>query len=210
MLHRTRFVHRFPALALAALVGLVGYQTVAHRPAQPSAPTHVATIDLERVFNALAQKKAADDEIQRLQSTMTSELKQQADRIRRMEADLSDHLPGSAKYRELEGKLLMAVGEYQAQQEFSNAKFSVERGRQTNRVYQSIRVAACTLAEQHRIDLILVDDSVVEMTEGDVDSITRQISARRVVYANPTLDITEELISHMNKEFQARTSAPQP
>jgi hypothetical protein len=48
-----------------------------------------------------------------------------------------------------------------------------------------------------------VDDSINEIPTAGEEETNRQISARRMVYTSAAVDITEELIAHMNKSFKA-------
>ena len=51
-------------------------------------------------------------------------------------------------------------------------------------------------------DIVLVDDTVAELPEDTTEAETmRQISARRMLYANPQVDISDELIVRMNQDF---------
>ena len=67
-------------------------------------------------------------------------------------------------------------------------------------MYDEIVLAATEFAEQHNIDFILTDDSIVELRLGTDVQVVQQMSLRRVVYANPEFDITDELIAWINEQ----------
>ena len=50
------------------------------------------------------------------------------------------------------------------------------------------------------IDIVLLNDSIPEIDLSDSARTLQQISARRILYANPVLDITEALLARMNAE----------
>ena len=58
------------------------------------------------------------------------------------------------------------------------------------------------MAVESGYDIVFVDDSVVEMVTGTEVEVRRQISARRMLYANPEIDLTEELVTRMNEAFR--------
>ncbi len=60
------------------------------------------------------------------------------------------------------------------------------------------------LAEQEGYALVVVDDSIVDFQSGTEADMMRQISARRMLYASPRVDITDALIMQMNNAFQRR------
>jgi Skp family chaperone for outer membrane proteins len=47
-----------------------------------------------------------------------------------------------------------------------------------------------------------MDDSAIPISEESSD-VLGDISARRVLYASPTLDVTDSIILHLNSQWQA-------
>ncbi len=78
------------------------------------------------------------------------------------------------------------------------------------KVYTSIRAAAGQLAVERGYSVVFVDDSISPIPPGSEQEMNRQISARRMVYTSPDVDITEELISRMNAAWKNAGPAPAP
>ena len=54
-------------------------------------------------------------------------------------------------------------------------------------------------------DFVIVDDSVVRLpTDVSEAETMRQISARRLLYTDPRVDITRDVIEWMNRDFAAQ------
>ncbi len=200
---------------LGVIVAVVAYQAGAVRPSpepdpllvpQAPAPTSIATFDLEKTFNALEEKKAADNELKRLAESMKKESDNLAKGLKAMETELEDLQPGTPKHKEMMENLAEKGHNYQAQVEFFRAKMDIDGARMMRQVYQSIRLAAEQLAKERGYAVVLVNDSISPIPPGTVEEVTRQISARRMVYASPQVDVTEELISRMNNSF--KTAGP--
>jgi Skp family chaperone for outer membrane proteins len=68
-------------------------------------------------------------------------------------------------------------------------------------VYEHIREASATLADQNGWDYVFVNDAIVALPEGDNVDMNAQIRLRRMLFANSVLDITDTLIEHMNTSF---------
>ena len=49
------------------------------------------------------------------------------------------------------------------------------------------------------VDYILADDSGIDLMEGTDLQVVQQMSLRRLVYANPSYDVTEDLIAWINQ-----------
>ena len=65
------------------------------------------------------------------------------------------------------------------------------------------------MAESEGYDLVIVDDSKAPFTENPDARVSReghilqQIAVRRIMYANPMIDITQDLIVRMNNANNA-------
>jgi len=202
--------HHLPTLLLmAVLIALLGYQSLANRfheadPAPQVNPTgtgKIATFDLEKTFNSLHQKKASDAKLLAVAETMNAEGEAEHKKIKQMETELEDHLPGTPKFKELMENYSQASYEYRALLEFDKAKIDRERAKTLKSIYGDIRKAVDSLASERGYDIVFVDDSINEIPAAGEEETNRQISARRMVYTSASVDITEELIAHMNKSF---------
>ncbi|MHC4446333.1 MAG: OmpH/Skp family outer membrane protein, partial [Planctomycetota bacterium] len=189
---------------LLGMVALVAFRSpVEPRPPVPSLGT-VATVDLERVFSNLDEKVAADIRLQALADDLQKQSEAQTREIELLEQNLDLFPAGSEKYQEAEEKFLEATVKLQAYVEFGRRKIDFQKGATLNRLYMSIKGAARLLAERDGYAIVVVDDSIVELQSGTEAEMTRQISARRMLYASPRIDITDALIRQMNNAFQMR------
>lgn len=204
------------AALLAVVIALVAYQTFANRPqsAGTDQAPRIATFDLKRTFDSLDQKKAADVAIDKTANDLKAEGDRQAKAIKQMEADLKDFPPGTPKHQELMDKWSLASQEYRAYIEFCEFKVRTERARTLRQIYMTIKRDVEQLATERRYAVVFADDSIPEIPAGTDEVVEREISARRMIYTSPDVDITEALISHMNKVYQAgnasASDAPAP
>ena len=70
------------------------------------------------------------------------------------------------------------------------------------RIYDHIRTSVGQLADRDGYGLILVDDSAIDINEQSAD-VLGEISSRRVLYAQPTLDVSDVLVAFMNEQWKA-------
>jgi Skp family chaperone for outer membrane proteins len=206
---------------LGALVAVIGYQSQANRaappaspappPASPSAaappkgptqPAVIATFDLERTFNSLSEKHAADQALQKQADEMQVKGDEQSKAIKQMQADLEVLQPGTAKHRELSDKIAQATMDFRAYVEYCKAKLDSDRAKTMKRIYLNIRKAAGEIAEQNHYAIVFVDDSIANIPQANEEETNRQISARRMVYTSAEIDVTDQIIHYMNGAFQ--------
>ena len=123
--------------------------------------------------------------------------------VKDLEAELESFQPGSDAQAAAIQKLQSAVGELKAVQEFARAKVELERARALRDTYLAIKDASRRLAERDGYDYILLDDSLPEMDLKSASQTMQQISARRTLWFNPSLDVTDALIKRMNDAYAA-------
>ena len=188
---------------LLGMVALVGFRSPASRPPVPGLVT-VATVDLERVFSNLDEKDAADISLQDFADDLQKKSEVQSRAIELLEQNLDLFPAGGEKFQEATRQFLEATVKLRSFVEFSRGKIDFRKGATLNRLYTSITEAARLLAEREGYAVVLVDDSIVDLQSGTEADMIRQISARRMLYASPRVDITDALIIQMNNAFQVR------
>jgi Skp family chaperone for outer membrane proteins len=113
--------------------------------------------------------------------------------------DLEMLAPGTDKYEKAEDAWTQAVLDYRAAVEFSKAKLDAKRAEARKVIYDAIVVEAAKFAAANGVDYILADDSGIDLMEGTDLQVVQQMSLRRLVYANPSYDVTEDLIAWINQ-----------
>ena len=166
----------------------------------------VATVDLERTFNGLEEWSQAQASEGTLSEQIQQDLDARQDEIEMLEADLEDYPEGSGKYEEAMKKLRMAALEYQGYIQFQKLKQERRSQETIFAIYEKIKTAAAALADAQGYDIILVNDSVVDIPE-QTDNVIQEISSRRVLFARTQMDITDQLIEAMNATHQATSSS---
>jgi len=191
-------------LAAAALLVVV-YQAGAMRQVNQAQaqPVRAAVVDLEKVFEQLHERAAEDANLKVRGELLEAEDKERLNKITAMGNDLEALVAGTPKYAEAEEKYIYASMEYRVWKEFELARLEREKGLIFEKLYRRVKDAVKEMA-QDRYDIVLMNDSIKELMRGTDQQVGMQISARRILYAHPTLDITADLITRMNNEFQNR------
>ena len=184
------------ALALAVGVG-PAYALLSMAPTRPAV---IGFVDLEKVFNASDKRAEAQAELEVLGQQLDDQEEELRQEIKTRQADLELLVPGTPKHKEAEKTLVAAAANLRAWIEFKAAKLDAKTAQRRTQVYDEIVLAATDFAEQHNIDFILTDDSIVELRPGPDVQVVQQMSLRRIVYANPEFDITNELIAWINEQ----------
>ncbi|MFB3138439.1 MAG: OmpH family outer membrane protein [Phycisphaerales bacterium] len=192
-------VNRPIALCLLLLAAAVVAPSYAVWSIGPSRPAIIASVDLEKVFNDIGLRAEAEIELDQLKQRFQEEADALRKEATRLEQDLDLLVRGTPQYQKAEKEYKQVALDFRALVEFNKAKLGARRAEARKEIFDQIVRAAGSFAGAHGIDYILADDSRVNLQEGSELQIVQQISLRRVVYADPAFDITDELIGWINQ-----------
>ncbi len=190
------------AFLITAVVVLVGHEATARRPEMAPA-SHVATVDLSRLFDRIEINSSWEIQISTLTDGLNSEASARQDalagKIETAEATEDEE----AKQALLDEAALMKL-ELDEWAKLKQVEVDRERALMWKSMYRAIREQATALAVADGWDIILVNDSLGELKMSDQVNAAReqqvltQILNRRMLYASETTDITEQLIVRIN------------
>lgn len=191
-------------IPLAIIAVMIAHQSLAGRNMAPAGPAVVATVDLEKAFNDLDERAQARLDLEAVADRLSVRQTELRNAVTMLEQDIESYADGSdAKQRALE-EYTLAVYELQGFIEFAKRKIDAEGARMMGSLYEKIKRSAAAISAEMGYDIVIVDDSKAAIPEGVGEAeMTRQISARRMIYSNPTLDITADLVTKMNGAFVA-------
>ncbi len=187
-------------IALLVVV-LFAWKSQANRKLAPATPAVLVSVDFERVFSSLEERVFEESKVQAFVVGMSEDIESRRQHIESYEQEFELYEPGSDKWQELLQEQQLEVLEYQAQVEYRKIRATREESKGMRRIYEHIREAAATLSKENGWDYVFVNDAAFALPEGDNVDMGAQISSRRMLYANPTLDVTDVLIEYMNASF---------
>lgn len=164
----------------------------------PTKPAVVAFVDLEKVFNSLESRKVSEEEIRAMAVRMENETTGMREELEMLQAELESLEPGSNEMAQLNDQAVAVAGRLRAFQKYSALLLEREQANDLRKTYDMIRDAAAEYSRNSGIDIVLLNDSIPTINPSDSANTLQQISARRILFANGTLDITEDLIAKMN------------
>lgn len=181
-------------LALGALLFAAGF---------PTAPTIVASVDIEKIYRSLDQLKAAEARSVKLRGELEKRLATMTDTVKSMQEDLDSYQVGTPAHNDAMNKAILKAGDLSALQSFAKLKMESEQAISIRETYVSIRSTCGLLAKEQKIDFVFIDDTVPGINPTNLEGTMQQINGRRMLYSNPALDITDALIERMNSDFRA-------
>jgi Skp family chaperone for outer membrane proteins len=163
-----------------------------------SAAAVVATIDLERVIDNLDAMAAANAELADAAELYQERIAEKRETLELLQEEI-DLLVGPQRDEKLAEAEVLA-DDLRVFTTFAEGKLEEQRVVALRRIYEDVREAAARLSRANGWDLVLVNDALVDVPPvGSQQELMRQISARRVIYGDPRIDVTDVLIQTMNE-----------
>jgi Skp family chaperone for outer membrane proteins len=187
---------------LTAILLAVGQQIGTARVAVVNVSTvsarYARTADLEAQFEQQRlsfneQRNAMQQKIQRLGQSLQQELR-----------------PGTPEFEARRKELAMQEAELQW---FSEAESQrIERGlaESLRSIYADILAALREVADEQGIDIVLAADQLPEEPAQTTTQVRQQIVLQKVLYWNPRMDLTEQVIARVNERYRAQKATSPP
>lgn len=196
-------MHHHRLIALAAVVGAIAFGLAAAPPAEPDAsptagPMLLAHVDLERVFNDINPKSQAEAQLEQMQQQFQKRKDELRGEAELLKQDLDLLVPGTEQHEKAERKYRDAAIAFSAYVEFSKAKLEKERAEARRTIFEHIVSSADSFAKAHGIAYIMSDDSGRKVEPGNEMQIVQQMAFRRLIYADHSFDVTDDLIEWIN------------
>lgn len=216
------------AFALGATVALAsflaGNADATRALIVPAQPTAIGVIDLAKLFDGLGECAEWDVRIKALEARVMDEARARKASLESGLKEVEAMTEGVEKEKRLDALRLQKL---QAEQWSLGCELEADRERSLKwqSVYRSVREGAKKLGETEGYQLVVVDDSKIEIqTQRAQNSppletqAKGQIAQLRVLYADRTIDVTDKLIVQLNNKrssmvtpaSRSKTTATEP
>jgi len=209
----TRLLLVASAAALAGAV-LLAPRAEALKPAFLAAPpTAIGVVNMAALFDRLDEAAEWDVKLKNLEAKFTEELVTRRSDLEKLGKEVESMPEGEERERKLDELRLKRL---QAEQwsVMKDLELDRERSLKWQSIYRSVRDGAAKLAADEKYELVVVDDSKLDIQpQRSKDApplevqVKSQIAQIRVLHSAKSVDVTEKLIVQINN---ARASASKP
>jgi Skp family chaperone for outer membrane proteins len=163
----------------------------------------IACLDVVRIFNEYDRQKDLEEEMKAFRDELQNEMERRKGGMDKLQATLdalSDDDPTKVKrHREM----LALQLDYRNWTDLMQADMAREIAVWNTRTYGEILAATEELALREGYDVVLYM-TPPQLIGADPEAIKEQIRARKLVYANPALDITQAVLDRLNANYRAQ------
>jgi Skp family chaperone for outer membrane proteins len=195
-------MRRPTAFAAALLVAVAAVSMWAFQSHEK--PAVIGTVDLERLYTGLDEHKAGEKRLEQIAKELNSKNEKLSQTVQSLQAELDNFKADTPGFYETTRNIEEAIGQMKAFDDFSRRKFELEKAKLIRDTYQSIKSSLGEICKQQGIDAVFLDDATPPFDPKDTRPIMQQISGRRMLWINPSIDITGVVIQKMNENFSKR------
>lgn len=170
-------------------------------------PVSVAVVDVQKVFDSLAEKVQVDADLQTRAEKLRQEDQERTRRIEDLQRDLNTlAAPGTSAFVQKQEELEQQALELRAWREYQSAKLQRERALQYERLYRKMLDTIGQVAREGGFDLVLFKEAPVDTANLKPEQLGTFIQIRKVLWVTEDLDLTDQVIQKMNNEYRNLTA----
>jgi len=191
-------------LGLIAALSLLAGPAAGLASAQSEQSTRIAIVDIQQVFNSLEEKTAIEADLRTRTQELQEKEEQRQKELQQLQSDLEILAKDSPAYKQKMEQLEMGAIELQAWRQFETKKLNRERALQIERLYNETLETIGSVAEENGYDLVLYQEQKPDFSGVKPEQIGGAIASRKVLWASDALELTEQVITRMNNEYESR------
>lgn len=171
------------------------------------AQTKTAVLDIATIFEKYDRTAYLEEEFLQKRKFLSEEADRRRQQVETLRKALTDaYKPGTPEYKQKQSELREAEVRFKAWGETEDENLKDAHKQSLLEIYDDVRTVVATLAKEKGIDLVLTYDRLTESAP-DSESLRRQILLQKVLYYNPTLDITDAALAALNEQFRKKQSS---
>ena len=204
----SRTINTGSLLMAAAAMVLGGALAVGAGAAPQGSGPRIATVDLAQVTQHLDAEVAMHQKFTTELKALQAQVKAKRKELRSIEEPLNpdstiSFKPGSEEYNAQRKKLLKASVALQVFQQYHQLRLREQQRLDGEKTYRQINDAIAEYANAHHISLVLAADAPHYNFEKGSQLIA-EVATRKVLFAVGSLDITNNVVRLMNREYQKK------
>ncbi|MBT4524426.1 MAG: OmpH family outer membrane protein [Phycisphaerae bacterium] len=198
------------AFAMTTVIAIVvGYAAVA-ASSQMRPPTVVVTFNIEQVTADLTERGDSEVKLRKLLTSIEDEknLKFKAIEELNVAIESAADADRGVLLENLDKLKLSAI----SFQRYAASQIDIERSLMFRDLYLKIKKSVAEVADENGYDLVLISDNTREILVNPNAKVSRefqvreQIEVKRIMFASNQIDITEQIVTHMNLEWEKNSN----
>lgn len=199
-------------LVASAMILLVA-AAWAHTARVLATPTAVAVVDIFRLQESLTELQSLERQSNEKYASARAEINEMNQNYQALKARHAEEGPTMTDEasNDLKAKILRLEARIRADSEIFETLLQIDAHRVLKAVYAKIDDAVGRVAVRDGWDIVLFDSSAVDVVgQKDFQGMNAAVFRRSILYVNEKVDITSDVITLMNNEYEAAVPDPKP
>lgn len=188
---------------LAALVLLSAYAGLRAQSPAPGAANRVACVNVVQIFNQYQRQKDLTEEMKQVESRLNRERDERRRKIDALQATIDAMSPNDPAAVDKTRELLKMQIEFKNWFDLKQAEMTREIAIWSARIYDEIVKVTEAVARQDGYQVVLYLDQFQPVLNNP-DAIREQIRSRKVLYCDPSAEITQMVLERLNVDYRAQ------
>jgi len=181
-------------------------KAAAAAPPPPTLGTRVAVVDMVKVFNDFKQTKALNKKMDDYKKQLNAEGEKRMEDINALKAQLQAVAPDSADFFKRNKELKLKKFDNQVWEMTEMESLAESHLRWVKKTYKMVTDEVAQVAKKKGIQLVITREELEEPKSPDaktqLQAMFQQIINRKVVYSDPAIEITDEVLSSLNAAYE--------
>jgi Skp family chaperone for outer membrane proteins len=176
---------------------------------QTPGSTRIAVVDIPAVSEQYYKTAELEAQFERQRISLNKERDALREKIERTGRSLQEELkPGTQEFQQRRKQLAMYEAEMQWFVEATGQRIEGELAKSLRMIYADLQIAVRAVAEENKIDVVLSADRLPKEAPQTTTQARQQIVLQKVLFWNPNVDLTAQVIAHLNQGHQPPPNAP--
>ena len=191
----------FYAVALVLAVG----------PRLTHGATKVAVVNVAAVSEKYAKTADLEAQFDAVRRKLNQERDSMKEKIEKANRSLHEELkPGTDEFRARRKQIALMEAELQWFVESEGQKVEKGLAESLRSIFGDIQSAVREVAQEKGVDVVLAADQLPADTPDQPTQVRQHILLQKVLFWNPSVDLTEDVITKLNARYKAATPAAGP
>jgi Skp family chaperone for outer membrane proteins len=173
--------------------------------------TKVAVVNVAGVSEKYAKTADLEAQFDAVRRKLNQERDAMKEKIEKANRSLQEELkPGTDEFRARRKQIALMEAELQWFVESEGQKVEKSLAESLRSIYADIQVVVREIAQEKGLDIVLAADQLPAETPDSANQVRQHILLQKVLYWNPSVDLTDEVITRLNTRYKASAPASGP
>jgi len=165
--------------------------------------TKIGLVNFTKLVNSYKRMQGELESSVKRRAQLEQEQTVKKDDIAKLATKLQQHTPESDAYKKTETEIRQKRADLETWTRINQEELLNEDTRIMREVYEDVEAAAADYGRKNAYTLILREDDM-ELAKATMNELKFKVALRKVLYYDPSIDITNPLVKVLNERYEAR------